>query len=115
MEERTALMIREYLPHDPDPSLEFGEYYYLQSTASGERIIRVYALDILPHRDGTEYGIYQRRGCTMVRIDSGWNDPNRGVHKSQLYDNRTDCKDQTHSWVENWEDLRSIQRKEVTR
>ena len=75
MDDRTRRMIEAYIPSPPDTTLEDGEYYYRQETAKGPRIIRVFPLDILPHHDGTEYGIYQRKGAQLVRVDtSGYGD-----------------------------------------
>ena len=112
MTERERELIENYLPNPPDPGLQDGEYYYLQSTMGGERVIRVFALDILPHKDGVEYGIYQQKGSRLVRVNSGWGDPTRGVRKHDLYDNKQDCIDRTHYFMDEWEDLRETQRKE---
>lgn len=109
-EERTRRMIEAYLPHPRDASLEPGEYYYLRETLRGPRVIRVFALDILPHRDGTEYGLYQNRGGRLVWVDTrGDGDRSRGAHMYELYDNREDCRDRTHVCYDGWEDLRRIQ------
>ena len=108
MDERTRLMIETYIPGPRDETLGDGEYYYLQNN----RVIRVWALDILPYRHGTEYGIYQQRGGRLVRVDTGWGDPNRGVNMGELYDNKDDCRNGTHGWVEGWENLRKIQEQE---
>ena len=113
MTERDREEIEYYIPHEPDPTLEPGEYYYLQYTTGGERVIRVFALDILPHHDGTEYGIYQQRGGRLAWIDAGYGDPNRGVRMGDLYDNKEDCKAQTHCGAEWWPGLREIQKHEV--
>lgn len=110
MDERTRRMIEAYLPHPRDPALQQGEYFFKRETMGGPRIIRVFALDILPHRDGTEYGIYQDRGGRLVRVDArGDGDPSRGVHMYELYDNREDCRDGTHICFDEWEDLRRLQ------
>ena len=114
MDERMQKMIDAYLPHPPDPTLDMSEYYFCQYTARGERIIRVFALDILPLKDGTEYGIYQQRGGRMCHIDvTGDGDRNRGVRMANLYDNYQDCKDQTHYMYDRWEMLREQQQKEA--
>lgn len=105
--ERERKMIADYLPHPPDETLEDGEYYFLQETSGGERLIRVYALDVLPLKDGTEYGIYQKRGNRLVRIGD---DPLRGVRMGNLYDNAQDCRERVHWWVDEWEELRRRQR-----
>lgn len=39
MTDRERQMIAEYLPHPPDPELQDGEYYYLQSTMGGEAAV----------------------------------------------------------------------------
>ena len=109
MDERTRRMIAEYIPHPRDPELDDGKYYYLHETMGGARVIRLYALDILPHREGVEYGIYQQRGGRLVRIDSGWGDPSRGVRMHDLYDNRDDCRDRTHYFLDSWEQLRDAE------
>ena len=106
-------MIEAYLPNPPDPSLEMSEYYFLRCTSGGDKVIRVFALDILPCRDGTEYGLYQRRGSRMCRVDArGDGDRCRGVPMSALYDNYQDCRAQTHWMYDRWELLREKQRAE---
>ena len=107
--------IAYYLPHEADPGLDSGEYYYLQYTAGKERVIHVYALDILPLHDGTEYGIYQQRGGRLQWIDAGWGDSTRGVRMGDLYDNKEDCRAQTHGGVSWWPELREKQKAEGNR
>lgn len=110
MDDRTRQMIAAYLPNPPDPTLEDGEYFFKQSTMGGERIIRVYALDVLLCEDGVEYGLYQSHGGQMRWVDGyGLGDRNRGVRKGKLYDNRQDCIDDTHWGCDWWEDLRKDQ------
>ena len=111
IDERTRKMIEAYLPNLPDPSLGFGEYYYLQEGMTS-RVLKVHVLDILPVKDGTEYGIYQKRGNDLVRLDVGYGDQMRGVRKSALYDNKEDCRNREHSMYDGWEKLRKIQREE---
>lgn len=105
--ERDAQAIAAYIPSPPDPELDSNEFYYLQNG----KTIRVFALDILPHDEGTEYGIYQRKGARLVRIDAGYGDPFRGVRMHDLYDNREDCKAQTHWFTDSWQRLRELQQK----
>ena len=105
-------MIEEYLPGEPDPELEDGEYYYLQSTMGGDRVIKVFPLDVLPHHDGTEYGLYQKKGNQLVWVDVGWGDRTRGTRFGNLYDNKEDCRNATHYFEDNWESLRKAQREE---
>jgi len=116
MTDRDREDIAYYLPHDRDPTLDTGEYYYLQYTmgkTGNPRVIRVYALDILPHKDGTEYGIYQYRRGRYHRIDAGYGDFSRGVRMGDLYDNKQDCRDQTHMGCHWWEELRKKQMEDV--
>lgn len=115
MTEQERMDIEYYIPGEPDPSLEDGEYYYLQCTTGGERVIRVWPLDILPHKDGNQYGIYQRKGGRFVWVDVGYGDRNHGCRKGDLYDNKEDCRNQTHCGVSWWESLRKKQRDENDR
>lgn len=112
MTDRERELIEYYIPHPRDPDLEDGAYYYLQYTASGERVVKVWPLDILPYEHGTEYGIYQKRGTRYQRIDAGYGDPCRGVQMHDLYDNKQDCRDQTHMSWNRWEELRQLQKEE---
>ena len=109
IDEHTRKMIEYYLPNPPDPDLGDNEYYWLQEGMSS-RVIRVIALDIFPVRDGTEYGIYAKRGGRLVRLDAGYGDPFRGVRMHDLYDNKIDCRNREHSTCNEWEQLRKIQR-----
>ena len=114
MTEREAQMIAAYIPNPPDPTLEFGEYYFLQNKSGTERVIRVFALDCYPHKDGTAYGCYRQVGGRLVHVDDGWDSgPYHGIYLHQLYDNKEDCRNQTHSWFERWEDLRRLQQEEA--
>lgn len=99
-------LIETCIPSPRDETLGFDEYYYLQTTSAGERVIRVEIRDILPLHDGTEYGIYQGGR----RIDAGYGTPFRGVKMHDLYDNKDDCRNQTHYWCDEWERLRLLQR-----
>ena len=76
------------------------------------RVIKVYPLDIFPVKDGTEYGIYTKRGGRLVRLDAGYGDPLKGVRMHDLYDNKQDCRDRAHNTCEEWQELREIQKKE---
>ena len=113
MTDRVKQLIEYYIPGEPDQSLDVNEYFYLQYTMGQARVIRVFALDVFPLHDGIEYGIYQQKGTRLVRIDAGYGSPFRGVRMCDLYDNREDCKNQTHMCEHNWERLREIQRLEA--
>lgn len=109
MTDRERELCAFYLPGEPDPTLGDEEFYYLQ----GNRVIRVWALQVLPHDDDTEYGIFQRRpGGVMTHVDAGYGDEFRGVPRSALYDNKDDCRAQTHMLFNGWERLRRLQKGE---
>ena len=115
IDERTKLMIETYLPHPPDPDLPEGAYYWLQYTAGATgkpRVLTVYIRDIMPTKYGTEYGIYQIHGGNYRRVATFSANPMGGVRKYDLYDNKQDCRDQTHMAINNWETLRKIQKDE---
>lgn len=114
IDDRTRQKIEQYLPNPPDPELGFSEYYYLQSTMKGEQVIKVKVTGIFPGEmhQPDEYEIYQIRADGLRWVDVGWGNRCRGAFMSQLYDNRQDCRDQTHPWVEDWEELRELQMKE---
>ena len=114
IDERTQQMIGRYLPNEPDPELDEGEYYYLQSTMKGEQAIKVKVTGIFPGEmhQPEEYEICQIRADGLRWVDVGWDDRCRGACKSQLYDNKQDCRDQTHQWAEDWEEIREIQKNE---
>ena len=111
MTEQDRKEIEYYIPGDPDTSLAEGEYYYLQNKTGTERVIRVFPLDVLPTKDGTQYGLYRWKGARLVWVDTGWGDDRtHGVYRGDLYDNKEDCKNQTHGGCSWWEQLREIQR-----
>ena len=113
MTDRERLMIQEYLPNPPDPTLGFEEFYYRQSTMKGEQVIKVQVRAIFPAEEGLEYEIFQIYGNDLRWVDVGWGNRNRGCRRSELYDNKEDCRNQTHSWFDNWEALRELQQKEA--
>ena len=111
IDEQTQREIDYYLPNPPDPDLGQDEYYYLQEGMKS-RVIKVYALDIWPVRDGTEYGLYTKKGGHLVKVDTGYGDPFKGARMCDLYDNKIDCRNHEHNTCDNWQRLRKIQREE---
>lgn len=105
IDERTRLMMETYIPRPRDPDLPPGAYYWMQNN----KVIKVWPLDIYPHKDGVEYGIYQEKGGRLVRLDVGYADGTRGVRMCDLYDNKEDCRERTHGFCEDWERLRKLQ------
>ena len=109
MTEREKQMIEAYIPSPPDPTLRDQEYYFKQNG----RVIRVFALDVLPLHDGTEYGLYQERGTGLRWVDGyGLGDRMRGARRHDLYDNKEDCRNDTHMVYDDWEYLREAQKRE---
>ena len=109
MTERQQRMIEGYLPNPRDPELDAFEYYILDDN---NRVQKVYISDIMPGESlygETTYGV--RYSATGNRFQGfpGWGK----VRKYQLYDNKQDCKDSTHSCYDGWEELRELQMKEA--
>lgn len=109
MTDRQKQMIDAYLPSPPDPTLDFDEYYVLDKAG---RVRKVRMRDILLHGDDTTYGVVEV--STGRRIDAGWDSEYIGFRMSALYDNKQDCRDQTHMMYDGWEYLRRLQREERT-
>lgn len=105
--DRQKQMIEAYLPHQRDKSLGFGEYY--ARDVSG-RVYKVFIRDINPsmRENGSLYGVlYDGSG---KKFDAGFGYGR--THKYELYDNREDCRDQTHPCYDGWEELRQAQERE---
>jgi len=115
IDERTKQMIEYYLPNPPDPDLPEGAYYWLQWTngrTGAPRVLTVYPMDIFPTKDGIEYGLYTKHGCHLVKVDTGYGDPFKGVRMCDLYDNKIDCRNSEHNMCNEWEQLRKKQKEE---
>lgn len=113
MTERQRQMIAAYIPSDPDPELGFAEYYM---TDAADRVIRVSASRIAYNADDEReirqvftvskrpHPVFGGRGeCAR---NPGW------YYLRALYDNKQDCRDDTHWMYDNWERLRDLQWKE---
>ena len=108
MTERERQLISVYLPNPRDPELEFNQYY-VRDTA--DRIRKVEVRNILPHENEMSYGVYEV--TSGRRIDAGYGSQYIGFRKHALYDNKEDCKSQTHLLYNNWEYLRELQERET--
>ena len=111
MTDRQRRFIESYIPSPRDETLKDGEYYYMYDGSSRSYVRKVYIRGIFPNGDYTEYEILDAR--THAVVDLGYGDPFHGVRMAELYDNRQDCKDQTHFLYDGWEDLRRIQTEET--
>ena len=85
----------------------------MQWTNRGDRVIRVEVRSVWPREDGDEYAIYQRRGPYLTHVDVGYGNQLRGAKKRALYDNKTDCRMQTHWGYDGWEKLREAEEREA--
>lgn len=100
----------EYIPSKPDKTLDDMEYYVMDDYC---RVFRVRVTDIY----FTGQGINQRETfavCTPSgrSVRTSMNDEFFGGYTiSDMYDNRKDCKNQTHCGERNWEALREEQQK----
>ena len=115
MTDRQKQMIAAYLPNPPDPELEFMEYYTKDSAG---RIIKVRVVSFAQVEEGEICEIVRDiAGFKTRRVLGGWGECSKFpgfYYKSQLYDNKQDCRDGTHPWYFEWEKLRRIQREEET-
>lgn len=107
MTDRQRQLISYYLPHPRDPELGFNEYYVRDIA---DRVRKVQVREILPHDNETTYGVYEV--SSGRRIDAGYGSPWVGFRKYALYDNKEDCRDQSHLLYDGWEELRELQEKE---
>ena len=95
-----------YIPTPRDKSL--GDFEYFVEDMNG-RIQRVEITDILPRTDAdTIYLVVQANTRKRVK---GWQQYD-GFTMGYLYDNKQDCKDNTHNCYSDWERLRELQETE---
>ena len=109
MNDMTELLIRQYLPHPPDPTLKQDEYFVMDHAG---RIRRVMI-----------YG-WRRRGTSAlfvaeVRLSktgeyfANRRHPDGCFPMADLYDNYADCAALTHYGVNRWEWLREQQKERI--
>jgi len=113
MTDRERQLIEAYLPHPRDPELEFAEYYVLDAK---EHVVKAHVCQIaaLGTDEETAYQLRTENGrlihgiheCAPDILGGSW------YTKSSLYDNRQDCRDDTHLLYDNWERLRRLQEEE---
>lgn len=115
MTDRQRQMIEAYIPREPDPTLDFAEYYM---TDAADRVIRVLASSIAYTSDDREireviaigkrpHPVYGGRG--EYGRNPGW------YYVRALYDNKQDCREDTHWMYDDWERLRYLQQEELNR
>ena len=69
MTDHERKMIEAYIPHEPDPDLEDGEYYVMDT---GGRVQKVRVTNILPGRLGEEetYGVVEVSSGRRIMQDT---------------------------------------------
>lgn len=103
IDEATRKKIEAYIPSPRDESLRFGEYYVNQNG----RVKRGCVRDTYMADDGEDLlGLVDDRGR---QIHGLWEFDS--FRRCELYDNETDCRNQTHGAYDDWERLREIQEK----
>lgn len=113
MTDRQKQMIEAYIPGDPDPELDFAEYYM---TDAADRVIRVRASSIAYSDDDREIRQVFTVGKRPHPVFGGRGECGRNpgwYYLRALYDNNQDCRDDTHWMYDEWERLREIQQKEA--
>jgi len=111
MTDRERKMIEAYLPHDPDPTLEHLFGYYVKDTSG--RVHKCIVTDLLPGdmRTGEmEFAVVEESTGRRINPWYASDDPFRGFKKCDMYDNREDCKNDTHPCISSWEKLREVQK-----
>lgn len=93
-----------YILRDRDPELEDGEYY-VKDTAG--RVVKGRLVNILPCNtsycsEGVTYGLVNAKG---QHISAGTGSDFIGFTKSEMYDNRDDCREDAHIMFSRWEDF----------
>ena len=103
MTEREKELIEAYIPNKKDISLEEDEYYVL---TANNTIQKGSIRDIgCGARDEILYRLRNNRGIVY-----SWASDNLGfVAMRHLYDNKQDCKNQTHFAYDDWEKLRKLE------
>ena len=112
MTDRQRQMIEAYIPSPPDPELEFGEYYMKDSA---ERVIRVRVVSVAYSMDDRDICEVRTVGAKQHAVLNAFGEYGRypgWYYRYALYDNRQDCRDDTHYIYDAWEDLRELQEKE---
>lgn len=97
-------LIKAYLPTPRDESLDDDEYYVeLDNGSIVKGFVNVFAFDyhgndLVVIRNGK--GIIRTSGCNRLGY----------MPFCCLYDNKTDCRNYTHSLFNDWERLRRIEK-----
>ena len=105
MTEREKRLIEAYIPSPKDTTLRDFEYYVKDSS---DRVQKVEITDMLPFGETTLYRVVQADTRKQVKNFRKYG----AFAMCDMYDNKTDCRDNTHIAYDNWERLREIQQRE---
>lgn len=109
MTDREKRLIEEYIPSPRDQELGLFQYYVQDLS---DRVQKVEITNICPWLDAeTTYNVVQVDTRKRVK---GWRKCETFA-MSDLYDNKQDCRNRTHSCYSYWERLREIQQKEAAK
>ncbi len=108
MTERDKQLAAAYIPSPRDPELDVNEYYVMDLAG---RVQKVFVTRVFPGEHGEE--VYVVAQSNTRRYVNGWVSSDGlfadGFIDSDLYDNKQDCKNQTHPAYGKWRDLRRKQ------
>lgn len=103
MTEKQRQMIKTYIPSPRDSTLQDFEYYTLDVN---DRVVKGRLIGIGVGKQGeATYLLRNGRG----HVYSWASDELGFVRMSQLYDNKQDCKNNTHFAYDDWEELRALE------
>lgn len=114
MTDRERQMISAYIPSPSDPELGFMDYYMMDSA---DRVIRVHVVSLSYTKDVTIYEVIRKRGMEYAGVFNaigecesmpGW------YYMRALYDNKEDCRNNTHMMYDGWERLRELEKEETS-
>ena len=105
--QREQELIEAYIPHKRDKNLDEDEYYVLTANDTVQKgVVRDLAFNA---RGEDLFRLWNGRG-----VVHSWASDNMGyVTKRHMYDNKQDCKDQTHFAYDHWEKLRDLQQRSL--
>lgn len=108
MTDREKQLIEAYIPSPRDPELEMFEYY---AKDTADRIHKVRITNIYDFQDKSYFAVCEVNSGKRVVCEYG--DPYfKGFRMQYLYDNKDDCRNNTHFGYDEWEKLREIQMEE---
>lgn len=103
IDEKTRKQIETYIPSPRDKALKFHEYYVNQNG----RVKRGHVCEWFETDDGDDlFGLVDDRGR---QIHGLWEFDS--FRRCELYDNETDCRNQTHGAYDDWERLGGCRRR----